>query len=86
MLNVITRAKVGAEPLTGAVVWTWPASVEAPEALRFHDARVAVVAYGAPARKIAAVIRARGGTPVMLGARWFIAQARRQKTLWESAP
>ena len=49
-------------------------------------ARVAVIAYGAPGRTIAAQVRARGGQPVMLGARWFIAQARRQKALWESAP
>lgn len=88
ILKVLTRADFSEarEALTGAVVWTWPASVDAPESLRFHDARVAMVAYGAPGRKIAAAIRARGGTPVMLGARWFIAQARRQKALWESAP
>lgn len=85
-LNVLTRASVSSAPLSGAVIWTWPASVEAPAALRFSGARVAVIAYGAPGRSIAAQIRARGGTPLMLGARWFIAQARRQKELWESAP
>ena len=87
-LTVLTRSDFSSEraPVTGAVVWTWPATVDAPATLRFENARVAVVAYGAPGRTIAAVIRARGGTPVMLGARWFIAQARRQKALWESAP
>ena len=74
------------DALSGVVIWTWPAAVDAPETLRFQGARVAVVAYGAPGRKIAAAIRARGGQPVLLGARWFIAQARRQKELWESAP
>ncbi len=84
-LKVLTRVMINATPISGTVVWTWPANVETPAALRFENARVAVVAYGAPGRKIAAEIRARGGTPVMLGARWFIAQARRQKQLWESA-
>ena len=62
-LEVITRAQVTARPVSGPVVWTWPALAAAPEALRFEQAQVAVVAYGAPARQIARDIIARGGTP-----------------------
>ncbi len=84
-LQVLPRAGVTSAPVRGAVVWTWPASVEAPPTLRFESARVAVIAYGAPGRAIARTIAARGGEPLRLGPRWFIAQARRQRTLWESA-
>jgi hypothetical protein len=84
VLHVVTRHDVTA-PIAGPVVWTWPAHVDVPAALRFESARVAVVAYGAPALAIAAVVRARGGEPVLLGARWFIAQARAQRALWASA-
>lgn len=86
-LDVRPRASFSAHsrPISGAAVWTWPATVAPPEGLRFEAARVAVVAYGAPARKIGAAIRELGGEPLMLGARWFIAQARRQRQLWESA-
>jgi shikimate kinase len=73
------------QPLSGAVVWTWPSSVGAPAALRFERAHVAIVAYGQPAREIAANIRARGGRPMKLGFRWLIAQARLQKALWAEA-
>jgi shikimate kinase len=72
-------------PLSGAVVWTWPAAIEAPNGLRFTHATVAVIAYGPPGRQIGQRIRALGGTPRFLGPRWFIAQARRQKALWEHA-
>lgn len=78
------RAEVR-ENVSGAVVWTWPASVEPPAALRLEGATVAVIAYGPPARTIAAAIRERGGTPLRLGPRWFIAQAREQRRLWEAA-
>jgi hypothetical protein len=84
-LAVLTRATVPPVPVRGAVVWTWPPSVDAPASLRFVDARVAVVSYGAGGRAIAAEIARRGGAPVRLGPRWFIAQARRQRALWESA-
>ena len=86
-LDVRTRASFSAKrlPVGGAVVWSWPAHIAAPDGLRFEAARVAVVAYGAPARTIAARVRELGGEPLMLGARWFIAQARRQRQLWESA-
>jgi hypothetical protein len=60
--------------------------VPAPEALRFAPGtRVAVVAYGAAGRSIAAQIHRRGGAVLMLGARWFVAQARAQRRLWEEA-
>ncbi|MGV3623852.1 MAG: shikimate kinase [Archangium sp.] len=85
-LEVRTRASFTTQnAVTGAVVWSWPAHIAAPNGLRFENARVAVVAYGAPARTIATRIRELGGEPLMLGARWFIAQARRQRQLWESA-
>ncbi|MCP3141975.1 shikimate dehydrogenase [Pyxidicoccus xibeiensis] len=83
-LRIVRRADIQA-PLKGAGVWTWPDRVPVPESLRFDRARVAVIAYGAPGRRIAAEISRRGGTPVLLGAAWFIAQARRQRQIWESA-
>lgn len=83
-LRVLKRSEIH-EPLSGAGVWTWPAWVQPPEELRFDRARVAVIAYGAPGRRVANEISRRGGTPVMLGAAWFIAQARRQRELWETA-
>ena len=85
-LTVLKRADVsGGAKLSGNIVWTWPDRVEVPAALAFHKAKVAIIAYGAPARKIAAEIRQRGGEPWLLGARWFIAQARGQRRLWEEA-
>lgn len=84
-LTFLPRAQSFASPVRGAVVWTWPATVEAPASLRFDGARVAVITYGRPGQAIARVIAARGGAPLRLGARWFIAQARLQRTLWESA-
>ncbi|MBZ4398036.1 MULTISPECIES: shikimate dehydrogenase [unclassified Myxococcus] len=83
-LRVLRRADIQG-PVTGAVVWTWPDRVAPPDSLRFERARVAVIAYGAPGRRIAAEITRRGGTPVLLGAAWFVAQARRQRQLWETA-
>lgn len=87
-LGVVLTVKRHAETngsLSGAVVWTWPATVAPPPGLRFENALVAVIAYGRPARAIAATVRERGGTALRLGPRWFIAQARRQRSLWESA-
>ena len=83
-LHILKRAEIH-EPLTGTGVWTWPDRINPPEGLRFDGARVAVIAYGAPGRRVAKEISRRGGTPVMLGAAWFIAQARRQRELWETA-
>ncbi len=83
-LRVLKRAQVH-EPLSGPGIWTWPDRVPPPENLRFDGARVAVIAYGAPGRRVAQEISRRGGTPLMLGAAWFIAQARRQRELWETA-
>lgn len=82
---VLTRATVPAVPLRGVVFWTWPPNVDVPTHLRFEGARVAVVSYGSAARAVAAEISRRGGEPVRLGPRWFIAQAREQRRLWESA-
>ncbi|MGA9526004.1 MAG: shikimate dehydrogenase [Myxococcaceae bacterium] len=82
-LKVLRRE--GAEeapPISGAAIWTWPDNVPAPTWLRFDGARVAVIAYGAPARRIATEIALRGGIPVRLGPRWLIAQARTQRQLW----
>lgn len=84
-LEVLTREAITAQPLRGPIVWTWPALVAVPEALCFEDAQVAVIAYGTPARSIVKEIVARGGMPRRLGPRWFIAQARQQRLLWESA-
>lgn len=83
-LRFLRRAEISG-PLGGSGIWTWPDRITPPDALRFDGARVAVIAYGAPARRIAADITRRGGTPVLLGAAWFIAQARRQRALWETA-
>ncbi|RKH53819.1 shikimate dehydrogenase [Corallococcus sp. AB049A] len=83
-LRVVKRAEIHA-PLSGDWVWTWPDRVAPPENLRFQGARVAVIAYGAPGRRVAAEIVRRGGTPLLLGAAWFVAQARRQRQLWETA-
>jgi hypothetical protein len=85
-LNVLTRSLLAApQVLRGPVVWTWPADVAPPEGLRFEQASVAIVAYGAAARRIAKSVGDRGGSPLRLGARWFIAQARQQRALWEAA-
>ncbi len=83
-LRFLRRAAI-TEPLSGTGLWTWPDRIAPPENLRFEGARVAVIAYGAPARRIATEITRRGGVPVLLGAAWFIAQARRQRALWETA-
>ncbi len=80
-LEVVKRAQ--ARPLGGAGVWTWPDGVEPPAALSLQGARVAVIAYGPPGRRVAAHVRRLGGTPLMLGPRWLIAQARRQAELWQ---
>ncbi|MBL8957456.1 MAG: shikimate dehydrogenase [Myxococcaceae bacterium] len=71
--------------VSGDVFWTWPAHVSAPAALRLDGARVFVIAYGAPATRIAGRIRVLGGTPVRAGHTWFIAQARAQRRLWWEA-
>ncbi|MFY0522398.1 shikimate dehydrogenase [Archangium gephyra] len=83
-LRFLRRAEISA-PLSGSGIWTWPDRITPPDALRFEGARIAVIAYGAPARRIATEITRRGGTPLLLGAAWFIAQARQQRALWETA-
>ncbi|HYO57361.1 shikimate dehydrogenase [Archangium sp.] len=83
-LRFLRRAEISGS-LSGSGIWTWPDRIPPPDTLRFEGARIAVIAYGAPARRIAAEITRRGGTPLLLGAAWFIAQARQQRTLWETA-
>ncbi len=72
-----------AETVSGTAIYTWPASIDMPNKLRFVDARVAIIAYGSGARQIAEQIKNRGGEPIFLGPKWFVAQARRQRQLWE---
>lgn len=84
-LHVVKHAQPAASAVRGPTVWTWPADVAPPDWLRFEGASVAIVAYGAAAQRLAKSISERGGTPLRLGARWFIAQARQQRALWESA-
>jgi len=83
-LRFLRRADISS-PLSGPGIWTWPDRVPPPESLRLEGSHIAVIAYGAPARLIASEITRRGGTPLLLGAAWFIAQARRQRALWETA-
>lgn len=82
-LTVVKAAD--ARAVEGDVVWTWPEHVPTPPALRLDGARVFIIAYGPPARRLAARIRELGGTPVRAGATWFIAQARAQRRLWLEA-
>lgn len=79
----VLRRKEASAVVSGPVVWTWPAHVRVSEGLRFENARVAVIAYGAAGRRVSEEVRRRGGQPLALGARWFIAQARGQRALWE---
>lgn len=82
-LSILRRPQIPWKPITGTYVWTWPERAPVPPQLKFEKgARVAVIAYGQSARRIAADIRKRGGEPVLVGSRWFIAQAREQRALW----
>lgn len=85
-LTFVQAADVTAEPLRGAVVWTWPTDFTAPAALRFDGATVAVIAYGKPSATVVDAVRARGGVAKRLGPRWFIAQLRAQRALWPDSP
>jgi hypothetical protein len=84
-LPSVRRGEVSDRPVRGTAIWTWPAHLSVPAGLRFEGARVAIIAYGLPAQAIAREIASRGGTPLRLGPRWLIAQARRQRTLWATA-
>jgi shikimate kinase/shikimate 5-dehydrogenase len=84
-LTVLKHDELTDQAISGTVVWTWPATIDAPRWLQFDDATVIVIAYGKPARKLVREIRSRGGTARLLGPRWFIAQAREQRALWEKA-
>ncbi|MCI0574519.1 MAG: shikimate dehydrogenase [Myxococcaceae bacterium] len=86
LVRVMRSPEVGNVPLGGQLVWTWPAHAEPPEGLCFAPgARVAVIAYGPPGRRIAERITERGGRPLKLGAAWFSAQARAQRAYWGRA-
>ncbi len=84
-MRFIRRAEAVGQALEGSVVWTWPPEVEAPQGLTLVGARVGVISYGSRGDQIASKIRALGGIPVRLGARWFIKQARAQRKRWEEA-
>jgi shikimate kinase len=84
-LTLLRRTSDFSRSLTGTVIWTWPSHVEVPAGLRFEGATVALIAYGAPARVLTARVRELGGRVRGLGPRWFIAQARLQRRLWETA-
>ncbi len=84
-MRFVQRADAAGQQLKGSVVWTWPPGLEAPAGLNLVGARVGVISYGSRGHQIARQIRALGGTPVWLGARWFIAQARAQRQRWEAA-
>ena len=71
--------------LEGTVLWTFPTHVEVPPGLLLDGAQVALIAYGKPAWALAQKIVGMGGKPCMLGATWFVAQARGQRRLWENA-
>jgi len=84
-LHFISAKEAQGRHLGGTVLWTWPTHLEAPPGLRLDGARVAVIAYGKPAWGLAQKIGQLGGKPCMLGATWFVAQAREQRRLWENA-
>jgi hypothetical protein len=85
-LTFLKASQVTKAPVKGAVVWTWPTDVAPPAALRFEEATVAIIAYGAPSKRVVQHVVERGGTPRRLGARWFIAQLRAQRALFPSPP
>lgn len=82
-LEVVRRAEAPRK-LRGAVVWTWPPGLSGPKRLSLDGARVAIVSYGQAARDIEREVVKRGGRPLRLGPRWFVAQARAQRALWEA--
>lgn len=82
-LTVLRRHEAG-RPVRGPAIWTWPSAVTAPPGLTFDGARVAVITYGPPGHLVAKAIVERGGVPLRIGHRWFIAQARAQRALWEA--
>lgn len=84
-MRFVQRAEAAGKHFEGSVVWTWPPDVDAPEGLSLVGARVGVISYGTRGHRIARQIRTLGGTPVWLGARWFVKQARAQRMRWEAA-
>lgn len=84
-MKFVKRAEAAGKKLEGSIVWSWPVGIEAPEGLKLDGARVGVISYGSRGHRIAKQVRALGGTPVWLGARWFVKQARAQRQRWEAA-
>lgn len=84
-MQILRRADATEAHVTSPAVWTWPAHVPAPEGLRFDGQPVAIVAYAGAARTIAHEVVRRGGVPLFVGSRWFVAQARAQRDLWSKA-
>ena len=83
---MLRRTGLVGQRLDGLALWTWPAELPPPEGLTFGPtARVGVIAYGEPGRRVAATIRSLGGTPVKLGMPWLLAQARAQRAHWAQA-
>jgi hypothetical protein len=83
--GVPLKARDAGIHIGGDVVWTWPEHVATPSGLRLDGARVLVITYGAAARRLSQRITALGGQPLRCGARWFAAQARAQRRLWQEA-
>ncbi len=82
---VVTAKQAEGQKLSGDLIWTWPENLDTPRGLRLDGARVLVIAYGAPARRLNQRIRGLGAEPVRAGVKWFIAQARAQRRLWAEA-
>jgi shikimate kinase len=79
------RHKEVRSPCEGDIVWTWPATLAPPPHLQLKNARVAIIAYGESAKKIAETVRYLGGEPLRVGPLWLIAQARKQQQVWKDA-
>jgi hypothetical protein len=83
-LRIRRRAELAGARVGGGCIWTWPEELAPPAGLRLDGAQVAVIAYGAPGKAIAARVEQLGGRPVACGEGWFEAQAEAQQRLWSS--
>lgn len=81
-LHVRRRAELAGTHVRGTCVWTWPEELAAPGGLHLDGAQVAVIAYGAPGKAVAAQVEHLGGMAVRCGETWFDAQAAAQRRLW----
>jgi len=85
-LRFMSAAQAQAQGHMGdTLLWTLPTHVGVPPGIGLEGTQVALIAYGKPAWALAEEIRSLGGKPCMLGATWFVAQARGQRRLWENA-